>query len=338
MSAPSGRIVQVTDENNARENAAVQSYGALLFREDPTGEAAVIMERVCDLSSADFERFRTAYKTMSDLLIANMFTYVRQCALDFLQLTMDASEAMRDGKVSPTRPDDVVMWGTKLRSSVLSLCSSVHHHQDQSYIEVKRKFGENSPEHLKMKSAFADIYDNCFGYRYLYKLRNTMVHFTMLATGMTATSQMHGDEKVAFVDMYMDRTTLLEQKGHLNQRLRAELQGLTENPSIYTMAGEMLPRLLVTNRRVLEILYPEIDDICATVVDFDSLFEGRTGIRATIHQQSPELRPPFTTGYQAWAGAIFDFAYARTQSRNGSTPPTSAQTEAPHSNPRAAEV
>lgn len=318
----------MTPETPQADNSAVQSYGALLFRSDPSRESAAIMERVCTLSEADYDKYNAAYNVMWDVLMANMFAYVRQSALDLMRTALEASEAMRDGKISPTRPDDVIEWGVRLRSAVLSLCSSIHHHQDQSYISVKRKFGEDSPEHQAMKVAFAEIYDDCFGYRYLYKLRNVMVHYTMLAVKMKGTAQEYQGEPVGVVELHMDRSALLENKRFVNSQLRTELNELEDDPSIYDMAKQALPNLQDTNRKILAILYPEIDQVCEIVREFDAIFEGRPGMRAIIHQQSPELRPPFNTGFTAWAAPVFEFAYSRIQS---STPPTSGRTAGPHS-------
>lgn len=302
---------------DANRNDAEDSYAVLLIKDDPTGQAKVIFERVQDLNPDEYRRYQAAYKVLLDILVSNLFAYVRQSSLDFMQTVLDASVAFRDGKISYTRPDDTVLWGTRLRTNVLSVCSSIHHHQDQSYIAVIKKFGKDSDQHVAMKSEFANIYDNNFGYRYLYKMRNTMVHFTMMTASMNASAEMRNGEKAGFVDMRMDRSALLEQKDHLNRKLRDELLALSEDPSVHEMVNEALPELRLTNRRVLEILYPEIESYCKTVTEFDALFEGRSGVRGLIHQQSPELRPPFTTGYSAWATQVFLYAYART----GQEPP-----------------
>lgn len=292
------------------DNAATDSYGALLFRKDPTGKTAGVMERVCDLAPEDYERYSGAYKVMFDIMVANMFTYVKQSSIDLFETIKKASDAMRDGEISPMQPDGMVEWGTRLRTAILAVCSSIHHHQDQSYIEVKRKFGKDSPEHRKVKAAFAEIYDDCFGYRYLYKLRNTMVHYTMEAAAMRGEAQLYKGEKIAFVDMQMDRSALLDMKDHLNAPLKEELRSLPGDPSIHEMVGEAVPRLAKTNRELLAILYPEIDDLCAIVREFDALFDGQKGVRAVIHQQSPELRPPFRTGLTSWADNVIANAHA----------------------------
>lgn len=66
------------------------------------------------------------------------------------------------------------------------------------------------------------------------------------------------------------------------------------------------------NRRLLAILHPDLTDVCNTVVKFDKLFEGRDGVRGLISQQSPELRAPFTTGFNPWAGDVIMFARSYT--------------------------
>jgi hypothetical protein len=62
------------------------------------------------------------------------------------------------------------------------------------------------------------------------------------------------------------------------------------------------------NRKLLTIIHPDLTSVCETIVEFDKLFEGREGTRGLIHQASPELRAPFTTGFIPWAGDIVMFA------------------------------
>ena len=66
------------------------------------------------------------------------------------------------------------------------------------------------------------------------------------------------------------------------------------------------------NRKLLTIIHPDLTSVCETIVEFDKLFEGRDGTRGLIHQASPELRAPFTTGFTPWAGEIVLFARSYT--------------------------
>ena len=59
-----------------------------------------------------------------------------------------------------------------------------------------------------------------------------------------------------------------------------------------------------TNRRLVEILHPDIGDICATVVEFDDLFGGQDGVRCISRNRSRELRRPFKFAYQPVSGHV----------------------------------
>jgi len=78
------------------------------------------------------------------------------------------------------------------------------------------------------------------------------------------------------------------------------------------MMGEIHRAMQKANRRLLTILHPDLTLVCETVVEFDKLFEGRDGARGLIHQQSPELRAPLTTGFTPWAGQVVLFARSYT--------------------------
>jgi hypothetical protein len=190
-----------------------------------------------------------------------MFAYVRQAALDMFRLAQEAYEAFRDGKISNLNPDDFVEWGIRLRTTILDVCSAIHHHDEQSRKGAERKFGAESQELADVKAEFAKLRADCFGYRYLSKpLRNVMVHTTMLVIKIDAEAHWNKGEPVAFIDLIMDRSVLIEERRHVNAGLRAELARLPGDPSVYQMVVEAVPVLLKINRHIIEILHPEIGE------------------------------------------------------------------------------
>jgi hypothetical protein len=293
-------IDKVTEDDNPIEDQP----GAILIKDDPTGETAVRFEWVADLSKADYARFSDALNALHDIHTSNLFAYVRQAGLAMMREVGEAYKALYENRISHVQPDDMEEWSIRLRTAVLGMCSSIHHHQEQSYIAVKRKFGTDSPEHEAMKAAFAALYDNCFGYRYVYKLRNAMVHYSMFAVRVGAESHRHEEHDLHWFELSMDRSILLEQRSFLNATLRRELEGLSEDPDIVEMMTEAFRELLTTNRRVVEILHPEIGEICATVVEFDSLFGEQDGVRTISRNRSRELRRPFKFSYWPIAGRV----------------------------------
>lgn len=287
------------------ENPLEDRPGAILFKADPTGETSIRAEWVADLSQADYERFNQALNALSDIHVTNMFAYVRQSALDMFGRAQEAYEAFRDGNVSTLQPDDTYEWEIRLLTAVLDVCSTIHHHEEQSRKAAEQKFGSDSQALTDVRAEFTKLRADCFGYRYLSRpLRNVMVHSTMRAVRIDAEAHWNKGDPIAFVDLIMDRSALIEEKRHVNAGLRAELAALPDDPSIYQMVVEAVPALLKTNRRIVEILHPEIGEICGTVVEFDRLFGGQDGVRAISRNRSRELRRPFKFAYYPVAGRV----------------------------------
>ena len=252
----------------------------------------------------DYERFSKALNALTDIHGSNMFAYVRHAGLALMREYGEAWKAAYENRISHVQTDDIEEWCIRLRTAVLGMCSAIHHHQEQCYIEVRRKFGEDSPEHEAMKTAFATLYDNCFGYRFLYKLRNAMVHYTMFACGVGAESHRWEGQDLHWFELTLDRSVMLEQSSFLNATLRRELEELSEDPDLIEMMTEAFRELLKTNKRVVEILHPDIGEICTTVVEFDNLFGNQDGVRCISRNRSRELRRPFKFAYQPIAGRV----------------------------------
>lgn len=288
-------------------------YHPLLIKPDPTGASGAILDVKDEISADDYLRYRTAYWTIYDKLTLNMFVFVRQSGVELMTLWEQANAALTNGQVSSVDPSGIVRWTTKLRLAVLSFCSTLVYHQDQNYILVKKKFGDGSPEHIAMQKIFNGLYDECFGYRYLYKLRNTMVHYTMDAVSVKTVSTLHQGSKVALFDMILDRSALLDAKKFLNATNKAELKGLPGSPSVFQMVVEAMSHIGDVNEDLTSIMTPDIEELCKTVIEFNSLFEGESGVRAlqviegelVVGGQLQDLN------YSAMAGQVFDYAHER---------------------------
>jgi hypothetical protein len=105
---------------------------------------------------------------------------------------------------------------------------------------------------------------------------------------------------------------VLLESDKISPDLKVELASKPGDPSVFQMVMEIHRAMRKANRKLLTIIHPDPTPICETVVEFDKLFEGRDGTRGLIHQQSPELRAPFTTGFTPWAGEIVLFARSYT--------------------------
>ncbi|OBB15187.1 hypothetical protein A5761_13785 [Mycolicibacterium setense] len=285
-------------EEGDDENPIIDQPAALLIAHDPTGETAVRFVWVADLSQADYERYNTALKALEDIASSSMFAYLRQSGFAMMREVGEAYKAIYDNQISLVQMGDVQEWCLRLRGGVLGFCSALVQHQEQAYIEVKRKFGDGSPEHEDMKTVFNSLFDNNFGYRHLYKLRNAMVHYSLFACGVGAESHRREDQNIHWFELKYDRRIMLEQASFLNARLRRELEELDEDPDIMEMLSEAVKDLALANRRVVEIMHPDIGALCRTVVQFDNLFGNQDGVRTISSQRSQHLRRPLRFNYR----------------------------------------
>lgn len=278
-------------------NPLIDDPAAVLITDDPTGNAAVRFVWVANLSMRDYQRFSMAANVMADVHGSNMFAYVREAGMALMRELGEGYKALYENQISHVQMDDIEQWGVRLRTAVLGLCSSIHHHQDQSLMQVKREYGEGSPEHEAMRRVFSSLYDSCFGYRFLYKMRNAMVHHSMFVTGFGAESHRNGGDPLHWFNLTLNRSVLLEQPSYLNATLRSELEALPEDPELVEMMTEAVRELLKANKKVVEILNPNIAEICSALVEFDALFGDQEGVRAISKSRSQEMRPGMRVSY-----------------------------------------
>lgn len=296
------------------DNKPVETRAALLIAAapDPATQGNVIFHHVKDLSKEEFDRYSEAYRVLDGILVANLFTYYMVAVKSLVSLWQEANQTLATAPLPVSGgPDYMIELGTRLRGAVLSVVSMLCYHQERTYEEISEKFEKNGPEHQAAKDVFGALYDDYFGYRYLYKLRNVMIHDTMFAVSIAGEAYANKGNPFGLVELNMDRDVFLE-SDKINATLKAELASKPGDPSVIQMVMEIHRAMRKANRKLLTIIHPDLTFVCETIVEFDKLFEGRDGTRGLIHQASPELRAPFTTGFTPWAGDIVMFARSYT--------------------------
>jgi hypothetical protein len=291
------------------ENDPVSAPAAYLIGPDPTGQSDVRLEHICDLSDEDYQRYKAAERTLHGIVVASVFTYVQGSLKVFETVWKGANVALVANEIRPnTDPRGAALWNTQLRAAALSLCISLVYHQEQTYQDVCDRHGTNSEAHVKAKATFGKLFDHYRGYRYLYGLRNVMVHDSMDAIALSA-EVTGGDngQAVAMYDLLIDRSVMAE-SSRLNRNLRAEFAALDENPSLLELLSEVAQPLVDANRKLREIVHPDLTLACQTVIDFDDLFGEQPGTRALVHEQSPQLRPGFRISYTGFPPEVIHFA------------------------------
>jgi hypothetical protein len=290
-------------------NEPVDAPSAYLLTDSPTGEADAVFEHICDLSPEQYERYKTTYKKLYDILFANTFAYFRGSAKAFASVWMSANKAFAEGEIRPTSdPDSVVIWGTQLRSVALTLCLSLCYHQEQTYREVSDEHGSDSDAFRAAKAIFGELHDNYPGYRYMYALRNAMIHEAMDAISLQATAALDENRKPFGVwDLQLDRNFLAQAK-KLTAAKRAEFAALTENPSLPELFSQIAKPMMEANTKLLGLIHPDLTAVCSVAVEFDDLFGDREGTRMLSGTRSPELRPGMQIGFSSWPDGLLKFA------------------------------
>ncbi len=294
---------------DAANNAPVEAPAALLLAPDPTGQSDVRFEYIRDLSPAEYERYRHAYKTLFDILFANPFAYFMGSARMFHSAWTNANNALAAGEIRVnTDPDSFVVWATQLRAATLTLCLSLVYHQEQTYQEISEKHGTGGDAHRAAQTVFGELYDNYAAYRYMYALRNVMAHDAMDAIALEGMATRDGDgNTIAIWDLKLDRA-VMSQSRKLNAAMKAEFAGLTENPSLPELFMQIAEHVREANRKLLRILHPDLTSVCQIAVEFNALFNDRPGTRALAHNRSPELRPGMRVGFSSWSSDLIQFA------------------------------
>jgi hypothetical protein len=296
-------------EGDAADNSPVDAPAALLIATDPSGQSDVRLEHIRDLSQQDYERFNQAYRTLTEVLFANPFTYFMGSAKMFHTVWTDANKALAAQKIRPnTDPDSFFIWTTQLRAAALTLCLSLAYHQEHTYQEISENHGNGSDAHQAAQKVFGELYDKYPGYGYMYSLRNVMAHDAMDAIALSATTMLDDSgEPVGMWDLKLDRA-VMSQSRKLSKEKKAKFAALTENPSLPELFTQVAEPMREANRKLLGILHSDLTAVCRVAVEFDALFEGRAGTRALAHDRSPEIRPGMRLGFSSWSGEIIKFA------------------------------
>jgi hypothetical protein len=124
-------------------NNRVVAPAAYLIGPGPTGQSDVRLEHISDLSDEDYQRYKCAERTLHDIVVANVFTYLQGSLKVFETVWKGANAALASNEIRPnTDPRGATLWNTtQLRAAALSLCMSLVYHQEQIYQDVCDRHG-----------------------------------------------------------------------------------------------------------------------------------------------------------------------------------------------------
>src|SRR6185437_7379852 len=97
-------------EEGDDDNPIIDQPGAILIRDDPTGETAVRFVWVADVTQPEYERYSKAINALADIHGSNMLALVRQAGLAMMREVGEAYKAIYDNKISHVQTDDIEEW------------------------------------------------------------------------------------------------------------------------------------------------------------------------------------------------------------------------------------
>lgn len=282
--------------------------GALLITTDSSGQA-VSFEQICVLSSDDYARFKDAYKQIAGLVFGSIYTYFSSSTSLLRSAVMAANQASDVGLIQfNSAPDSFTTWLTSLRATALSLCSSVVYHQDQMLRRIEKAYGGKTPEYVQAKGDFGGLYDGYAGYRFLYDLRNVMVHESMEAVTAVVKQLLVDGEVRSTWAVTVDRSFIAQ--SDMKQPAKAQIVALTQNPNLLDLADEITQPLATVNEVVEIKLLESMSSAYQAVVEFDDMFGGKPGLRAIANSPYGGLGPHIPA-YTPWSPQVIDLARSR---------------------------
>jgi hypothetical protein len=281
------------DDAYAREHP----YGAILGYQDPAVDAAIIFTQVCEFTEEQHIRYAEAHDRLRQLIDQDLFNYVSDSSDVFIDVVCEVLREVQDQTFSLSNLDESHKRVQRIRSALIAFTSALQIHQDQTYYQVKNKFGKESNEHKAIRKLFNEIYSDCFGYRWLIELRHVMLHVNMNAFTVAFTARLNAEAKI---NLGMSRYWMSKSSGVMDKAYkRTELEAMTEDPDVPDMVKGLQSAFGALQDNIDAIMFPaaQVAEDVATVRELIGRFNGRRGMYAL--QTGPgftrRLRtPPFS--------------------------------------------
>jgi hypothetical protein len=255
-------------------------YGAILGYQDREVEADIIFTQVSEFTEDEHNRYAEAHDRLRQLIDQDLFSYVSDSSDAFIDVVCDVLRDIQNQTFSLSNMDESHNRVRRIRSALIAFTSALHIHQEQTYYQVKHKFGNESDEHQAVRKLFNGIYSDCFGYRWLIELRHVMLHINMNAFTIAFRARLNAEAEVI---LGMSRYWMSKSSGVTKKTYkRVELEAMTEDPSVLDMIKVLQPAFGPLQDKIDAILFPaaEVAEDVKTIRELIRRFNGRRGMYA----------------------------------------------------------
>jgi len=252
---------------------------AKLYDNFPEGEIKV--ELLDTVSVQQFELFERAISTLEELhSVRRLRDFVELNDEELIEMLNSALQELLKKSVSwvGVKRKDTEHVFLNLNRLLLNYLSSIRTFIDHSNAFVVKKFGENSEQHLELKSIFSFFYDNSFAYRFFYKLRNYSQHIGIPVDSLSFTTnydreenKIHGNLSVKF-----DRNKLLKNYNSWGT-VKYDLKELDEEFDVTPLIFEMTHNIKEIERNIEIIQKEELLRAAKFVVELTAHLQDNKG-------------------------------------------------------------
>lgn len=269
------------------EGKRVNSYDSrsvMLYGDPRIPGTSGTWSEITTLSEDKYEEYRNSLWSLDSLLRRSHFAYFRAACLDFINQVEEAGERVANGSIPGSGDDSIELLSSKFIRSLLAISSLIKFEQDKSLERIQRSRGENSEEHIRATKEYSHLYDENFGYRFLSRLRNIMHHDTMEVIRFSATASATPSGNIGVCEVRLERSAFLDSQ-RINNSLKRDLRELEDDPLVIEMVVQSLLGLAGLNRFLRPYAYPDLDQYCASIREFEALFQGAPGLRCLADGQ-----------------------------------------------------
>lgn len=163
---------------------------------------------------------------------------------------------------------------------LLNYLSSVRTFLDHSEYNLVKRYSKNSQRYRDFKIICSSKFDNCFSYRFLYKLRNYAQHCGMPVENITIVSEKgkpQTKEILTSVIVELSRNTLLSKYDSWG-KLKKEIENLPEIFEANKLVAEMMECLEDINLKCIEADYPVLINNAQFIKNFIVSTKGKDGV------------------------------------------------------------
>lgn len=246
-------------------------------------------EDISNLSDEDFQLLMQEEKKLLEFFVLKSLFDITELNLKDLQQYVSTFEAdlRRDKVLILDEPDRVSLNINRL---FLNYVFSYRTYIDHLETFLKRTFGDASNELTTFKKLTAELYDNHFEYRFIYKLRNYAQHCGLPIDVFNINPSIYEGVYDVKINIEFAPNLLLVKFDAWGAQLKKELSELKTNLSVITVANTFLEITKEIQKWFLQIIEPTKDLIKAKVQEISGgKAENFENLCITYHNETNQL-------------------------------------------------